>query len=69
MLQNVYHAVLLDKKEKRGPGHHPDRFSNGNEDGEPVSVVRSLLPFIRLNRKFTNSTYTLQNMDLIDFTF
>lgn len=58
MLHNFYHAMLLDKKEKRGPGDRPDKLHKGTKDGDPGPVVLSLLPFIQLNKTFANSIYT-----------
>lgn len=61
MLWNVCHAVM------RNVGLVT--INNGTKDGEPGPVVPSLLPFIRLIRKFISSIYTLQSMDFMYFIF
>ena len=59
MLWNFYHALLLDKEEKRVPDHHPHRVYDSTKGGRSGPVVPSLLPFIHLNKNLPNLTYTL----------
>lgn len=42
MLHNFYHVMLLAKKEKHGPGNHPDRLNNDTKNGEPGNGVHAL---------------------------
>lgn len=51
MLWNFYHAVLLDKEEKRVPDHHPHRLYDSTKDGWPGPAVPSLLLFIQTQQK------------------
>lgn len=57
MLYNFSHAVLVDRKEKCGPGNHPDRLSYDTRDGEPAPVVLGL-QFIQANKIFPLSACT-----------